>query len=155
MVRRLKDAIIAGVDTANTLSDYPYIPTTVSSLVLKLLESVYIITTSKNIDTIVGRYNFLLQPIILLSAYSFEERYLSDMQHGLDKYKQLYYDRIPTDEQIFLIKNPSLKNLQSLYLPNIIKCIENFYNDLMIIVSKLKTKKAKYNCLNKAFPTIK
>lgn len=119
-----------------------YIPAIVSRLVLQTLESTYFMLSSPNIDTVIGRYKFLMGPILELQSYSFDLRYLSDMQIGLDNYKQMYYDRITDDLQISIITKPSLYLLNTVYLINVPRVYDMAIKEYESALTSLKRKTA-------------
>lgn len=125
----------AGYNTENSnysnkshrLSNYQdYI---VHSLIIKSLESIYILENSKNIDTIVGRYGFLKDNINELIDLSKDSRYNIDMQIGLDYYKKSYYDKIPTQAQLLAISNPEKANIELFYKMALTRSIVEYYHD--------------------------
>lgn len=58
----------------------------------QVLESAYIIATSKNIETIKGRYVFLSQRIESLRQGQNNSQYITCIQSTIENYKRIYYD---------------------------------------------------------------
>jgi len=83
--------------------------------VVQILESVYILENSEQIDTIIGRHSFLKIRVNELSNLkSATPGFISYAQDGIDNYKKTYYDRIPSDIQLVIITNPELSQLELL-----------------------------------------
>jgi hypothetical protein len=92
-----------------------YLPQKIHQVGLQTLETIHIIGTSKAIDTIKGRYEFLLKIIDVLKKGQSNSRYLSDIQKSIDQYKSMYYDRVPQDYELALLLKPSNFDLTDFY----------------------------------------
>jgi hypothetical protein len=114
----------------------------INVLVRQILESTYIISTSNIVDTVVSRYSFILRPVIELSGERSSERYLSDVQPGIDSYRKLYYDRILTEEQMAIIVQPSLQLLQEYYMKAVLKLLDSFLFEQEKVLMSLKKRDA-------------
>lgn len=126
-----------------------YLPEQIERTAFQALESIHIIANSKNIDTIIGRFNFLNTIYGSLIISKNNARYLTDIQYSLDKYKQLYYDKIPTDIEIHLISNPSETDLQLFYCHAIINCCKIIGLNTQEEISNLKREDAKIRRIEK------
>ena len=92
-----------------------YLPKQIQATGIQVLESSYIVGTSKAIDTVKARFDFLLNVIPTLKKWQNNSRYLSDIQVSVDTYKTMYYDRIPQDYQLSIIANPIGFDLTDFY----------------------------------------
>ena len=135
-----------------------YNPSFCNRLTIIVLESSFIMITTNNVDTLIGRYSLLLNRVGELMSCSCNDRYNSDMQESLDKYKLLYYERIPLEEQIKLIREPERKNLNYILLQNA-KRTYNYtateYNKIFSTSLKKRTYEARVDKLFKIIHQLK
>lgn len=124
-------------------NQFTYFPEDVQNAVKQVLETVNIMTTSKNIDTIQGRSDFLKERIqSLLSAYN-SPRYETDLQKGLDFYKTLFYNTSVTQSQIEIITNPQIFSFEIFYVNCLLNGYERLYEDQINQIDNLKQADAK------------
>ena len=126
-----------------------YYPQSIQNQGLQILESLNILSTTKNIDTLKGRYEFINQLYDNQINASLNKRFLSDMQQAIDQYKSTYYERILNDYEISLLIKPDKKNLQDFYMKSIIQCFERFLNEQIKQIESLKKQDAKNRRLEK------
>ena len=111
---------------------------------IQLLESLDIIYNTSALDTLIGRIDFIsnIYPTFLNGCNS--NRYLSDVQIGIDTYKTRYYDRILNDFQIALLVKPNTENLKQFYADCIVSCYIRYVEKQELEMSKLVRKNAIY-----------
>jgi len=122
----------------------------IKRMVIQALETVYIIENSKNIDIIVGRFDFLRELLIGTSENEYKgllycsrfENYHSYMQSGLESYKLAYYDRIPTQFQLSLIVAPQKADIETLFKKSMVYAIYGYYRDQSKEIKTMKRKDA-------------
>jgi len=91
---------------------------------IQLLESLEIIQTSKNIDIIIGRYNFSQDLMAMLTISYNDPIYNKQFYIAAEEYKQMYFDKILTSNQTFICKHPSdRKLLDNFYCDNLIRAL--------------------------------
>ena len=93
------------------------------------METINIIGTSKAIDTIKGRYEFLLKIIDTLKRGQNNSRYLSDIQKSIDQYKSMYYDRVPQDYELALLLKPTNFDLTDFYCKALFSAFKRNYEE--------------------------
>src|SRR3954454_7152898 len=120
-----------------------------SRLVFVLLESLFIIETTKNIETLISRFHFALNINKELCKLSVSQGYIREVQLGLDNYRSHFFDRRLTDIQINLVSYPCQPYLQMLCYASLLKCFTNHYAEQMVTVNELKSIGAKINRLKK------
>jgi len=131
------------------IQNYDYQYMTVRGRGLQLLESVNLLGTTKNFDTLKGRYEFIntFYDDLLLAKHN--SRYTTDIQQATDSFKSTYYETTLNDYEIDLLYNPDHDKLKKYYL----KCIANCFNEFSIeqdnTISNLKRDNAKQNRLKK------
>ena len=81
----------------------------------QLLETIFILENSKAVDTVIGRIPFYLECVDYLKHQCKSPKYISNIQNGLDYYKSLYYDRVPTELSILILTNP-ISNIHSEFI---------------------------------------
>ena len=84
-----------------------YIPNIIQVSSHQLLETIFIMENSKSVDTIIGRIINYKEKTAYLAERCASPRYISDVQFGINQYKSLYYDRIPTDKSIAILVSPN------------------------------------------------
>lgn len=120
-----------------------YLPQTVQRTGLQVLETIHIIGTSKAIDTIKGRYDFLLQIIGTLQKGQSNSRYLSDIQKSIDTYKSMYYDRVPQDYELALLLKPVEFDLTDFYCKSLFAAFKRSFEEHSEEIKLLKREDAK------------
>lgn len=124
-------------------NQFSYFPEDVQNAVKQVLETVNIMTTSKNIDTIQGRSDFLKERLQTLLTSSNSPRYETDLQKGLDFYKTLFYNTSVTQSQIEIITNPQNFSFENFYVDCLLNGYERFYEDQLNEIDNLKRADAK------------
>src|SRR5690554_4906856 len=90
---------------------------------MQLLESIDIIHTSNNRDTLNSRYLFSKELLAELSGKREAKVYHSIMAGALEKYQLNYYDKTLTPEQKYFISNPDdEKEFGDFYIKEISRC---------------------------------
>lgn len=124
-------------------SNFNYSSQMIKGKIFQVLESIEIIETTKNIDTLMSRYDFLLKiydDIKIASSYS---NYKIDFQKTIDEYKQMYYDKNPTQNQLIAIVKPLEFDLISFYYISCYRCFVRNCETQNKIIETLKTEKGK------------
>lgn len=132
-----------------------YLPQNIQRTGLQVLETIHIIGTSKSIDTIKGRYDFLLQIIITLQKGQSNPRYLSDIQKSIDTYKSMYYDRVPQDYELALLLKPTECDLTDFYCKSLFSAFKRNFEEHSEEIKLLKREDAKVRRKEKIKETIK
>lgn len=83
-----------------------YNPNEIINHVIQVLGTMDIMSTSKNVDTILGRADLLLKRMGYLSTSTMNDRYSTDIQGGIDRYKSTYYDKKIHDWQLSAVVSP-------------------------------------------------
>lgn len=120
------------------IESFNYTPIIIQRKGLQLLESLSILNTTKNLDTLIGRFNFIEEMYDDFIIASYNHRYISDIQVSLDQYKSIYYDRIINDFELSLIINPNIENLKIYYSQCLFNSFNSFYNEQMEQIKQLK-----------------
>ena len=105
---------------------------------IQFLESINIIQTTKNLDTLRSRISFIdetLYPNIISNARN--NRYKIDIQKSIDDYKTLYYDKTLNEIQTNLLVNPNNTELKKLYADSIVQCYIRYVDNQKEEISKL------------------
>lgn len=131
------------------IDNYDYQYQTIRNWGLQLLESVHLLHTTKNFDTLKGRYDFIAQFYHDLCLAKHNKRFTADIQYSIDEYKSTYYNTMLEDFEIDLLYNPDKKKLKEFYLRSIGQCFKRFAHDQDLSIGSLKRKSAVQNRLNK------
>jgi hypothetical protein len=120
-----------------------YLPQNIQRTGLQVLETIHIIGASKAVDTIKGRYDFLLQIIGTLQKGQSNSRYLSDIQKSIDTYKSMYYDRVPQDYELALLLKPVDFDLTDFYCKSLVAAFKRSFEEHSEEIKLLKREDAK------------
>ena len=125
------------------IRNFNYIPMQVQRQGIQLLESINILNSTKNLDTLIGRYDFITKMYDDFVKASHNKRYISDVQLAIDQYKTLYYDRILKDFELKLLVQPDHENLKKYYTECLFNCFNGFYKEQIEQIETLKKDDAK------------
>jgi len=132
-----------------------YLPQSIQRTGLQVLETIHIIGTSKAIDTIKGRYDFLLQIIGTLQKGQNNSRYLSDIQKSIDTYKTMYYDRVPQDYELASLIKPIEFDVTDFYCKSLFAAFKRSFEEHSEEIKLLKREDAKIRRKEKIKEVIK
>ena len=124
------------------------------SIGIQVLESSYIIASSKNIDTIISRYEFLLVRTATLKQEQNNPAYSSCAQLVTDRYKELYYDRPLQDYQLSILSNPTGFDIGGFYCNSIVNAMKRFCGEQIEDINGMKKENAKIKRSAKVLETI-
>lgn len=112
--------------------------------ILQVLESISLIETSANIETLINRYDFLVDKLqSIYETYKNDEvEYSLVRTQAMTMYEQRYYDKQISDYMEVIIKQPEV-DLKEFYSKNIIRCLYAFSDKMEREINSLKTEKAK------------
>lgn len=120
-----------------------YDPKFVQNPIFQILESMQIMTTTKNIDIVIGRYENCKTFTSKLSPYCEHKRYPTDIYAASDRYKELYYDKLITIEQAYVCQHPKDKKyLDEFYRASLLRCLKEAADLHLEAIDGMKQKKA-------------
>ena len=122
---------------------------------IQVLESSYIIATSENLETIKGRYEFLLQRIASLQHGQSNPQYSTCVQMTTEHYKTIYYNRPLQDYQLAILSNPNGFDLNNFYCNSLVNAIKRFCEGQTEEINAMKKEIAKAKRAAKVLETIK
>lgn len=93
---------------------------------LQLLESLDIIKNTTRLDTLFGRINFVNKIYPNLKKASNYDRYISDIQVGMDRFKTMYYDKMLQENQVSLLVHPDEYSLKKYFSDCILECYKRY-----------------------------
>lgn len=110
---------------------------------VQLLESIYIISTTRNVDTLSGRIAYILEFYPSFVALSmFPNQYMKEAQKARSKYEKLYPNRPEKNNQLFLLLTPDVDNMGEYIASCIVISYSEFIKSEMEHVEKLKRNSA-------------
>lgn len=124
------------------IASFSYDPSDIQRRGLQLLESASILNSTKNIDTLKGRMEFIEALYDDLVKASHNKRFVTDAQKSIDQYKSMYYDKVLNQVEVGLLLKPSHALLNSYYAACIMNCFRLFYQEQRTQISALKRKDA-------------
>lgn len=115
----------------------------------QLAESLKIISSSKNIDTVKSRFELINNFYGNLIESSKNKKYLWDIQDIIQRYKGIYYDRPLNEMEIILLEKPNMNNLYEYYSGCLVNCFLKFYNEETQKIKELQRQHAIENRMGK------
>jgi ABC-type multidrug transport system fused ATPase/permease subunit len=125
------------------LNNFYYSRENIQRKVFQTLETIEIIETTKNLDTLISRYDFLNKVYVEVKFASIYPNYVPDFQIALDNYKQMYYDKIPSQTQLTAIVKPNDFDMKTFYSEAIYNCFIRNYEFQIQQIELLKTENGK------------
>ena len=123
--------------------------------IIQTMESLYILATSKNIETIKGRYEFLLTLIPTLKSAKSNSQYSNVIQSALDQFKTMYPASVPQDYQLSALKDPETFDVTEFYCFSLVNATKRYYKKQFEEINALKKESAKTKRASKVIDTIK
>lgn len=124
------------------IASFRYDPSDIQRRGLQLLESASILNSTKSVDTLKGRMEFIESLYDDLVKASHNKRFVSDAQKSIDQYKSMYYDKVLNQVEIALLLKPSHVLLNSYYASCVMNCYRLFHQEQRTQISALKRKDA-------------
>lgn len=123
--------------------------------VIQTMESLYILATSKNIETIKGRYEFLLTLIPTLKSAKNNSQYSIVIQSAFGQFKTMYPTSVPQEYQLSVIHNPETFDINEFYCSSLVNATKRYYEKQLEEINALKKETAKTKRVAKVIDTIK
>lgn len=125
------------------IRNFNYVPIQIQRQGIQLLESINILNTTKNLDTLIGRYEFITKMYDDFVKAAYNKRYISDIQLSIDQYKTMYYDKLLKDYELKLLVQPDHKELKDYYTECLFNSFKGFYKEQIEQIENLKKDDAK------------
>lgn len=122
---------------------------------IQTMETLYIIATSKNIDTIRGRHDFLLTVIPTLKSAKSNSQYSTIIKMALDQFKTIYPASVPQDYQLAVLSNPDTFDVNDFYSNSLANAIKRFCEKQSEEIKALKKEGTRAKRISKVIETIK
>lgn len=115
----------------------------INSRGVQLLESLQIIETTTNIETLRSRINFLFEiyPSLVVLG-TFKHRYVAEAEKAMKTYQERYHDRTITESQAALLLNPNLDTLKQHMSNCVVLSYAAFVKQKIVEIETLKSNKA-------------
>lgn len=123
--------------------------------VIQTMESLYILATSKNIETIKGRYDFLLTLIPTLKSAKNNPQYSNVIQSAFGQFKTMHPTSVPQEYQLTVINNPETFDINDFYCSSLVNATKRYYEKQFEEINALKKETAKTKRVVKVIDTIK
>jgi hypothetical protein len=123
--------------------------------VIQTMESLYILATSKNIETIKGRYAFLLTLIPTLKSAKNNSQYSKVIQSAFGQFNTMYPTSVPQEYQLSVIHNPETFDINEFYCSSLVKATKRYYDKQLEEINALKKETAKTKRVAKVIDSIK
>jgi hypothetical protein len=127
----------------------------VQSAAIQIMETLYIIATSKNINTIEERYDFLLTRIPTLRSAKSNSQYSTIIRTAIDQFKTLHPAvSALEDYQLTALDNPDIFDFTDFYCNSLINAIKRFCEKQSEEIKALKKEVARAKRISKVIETI-
>jgi len=123
--------------------------------IIQTMESLYILATSKNIETIKGRYDFLLTLLPTLKSAKNNSQYSNVIQSALGQFQTMYPASVPQNYQLEVINNPEIFDPSDFYSNSLVNATKRYYEKQLEEINALKKETAKTKRVAKVIDTIK
>lgn len=120
-----------------------YFSMTIQGTGLQVLETVHIISTTKNFDTIKGRFELLIERLDTLRKAESNRQYSTDINTSVLTYKSMYNDRPLQDFELSAILKPNNFNADTFYCEALVSCMKKFVEEQLNEITGLKSENAK------------
>ncbi len=127
----------------------------VERAVIQTMETLYLIHTSKNIETIKGRYEFLHTLIPTLKSGKSNPTYLALIQEALGRYNTIHPSSVPQDYQLNVLYNPDAFDVKEFYCISLINAIKRYCEKESEEIRALQKEAAKAKRISKMNDIIK
>ncbi len=131
-----------------------YFSMSIQGVGLQVLETVHIIATTKNFDTLKGRYELLVERLDTLRKAESNQQYSADIYTSIETYKSMYYDRPLQEFEISSVLKPNIFNAQNFYCDALANCINRFTREQINEIGNLKSENAKIKRRSKVIEKI-
>ena len=122
--------------------------------IIQTMESLYILATSKNVETIKGRYDFLLTLLPTLISAKNNSQYSNVIQSALEQFKTMYPAGVPQNYQIAVINNPETFDINEFYCNSLVNAAKRYYDKQFGEINALKKETAKTKRVGKLSDSI-
>lgn len=122
--------------------------------IIQTLESLYILASSKNVETIKGRYDFLLTLLPTLKSAKNNSQYSNVIQSALEQFKTMYPAGVPQNYQMAVINNPETFDINEFYCNSLVNATKRYYDKQFEEINALKKETAKTKRIGKLSDSI-
>jgi len=144
----VKHPSTVGIETYD-LSDASEVYSDVSRMGLQAMESAYIVATSKTLDTVISRYQFLTGLHAGLINESTTLGYSLHIQRAIDQFKAVRYQTIPEAYQMQLVVEPKSFDLAEFYALSLQGAARRSTEAQTVVIQGLKKEDAKQRRMKK------
>jgi hypothetical protein len=123
--------------------------------VIQTLESLYILATSKNLETIKERYDFLLTLLPTLKSAKNDTQYSIVIQSAIVQFKTMYPTSVLQDYQLTVINNPDTFEISEFYCDSLVNATKRYCKKQFEEINTLKKETAKTKRIIKLADSIK
>lgn len=106
---------------------------------VQLLESLEIVSETKNFETLESRFQLIYELVEKLSFHTSRSTYLKLVKRAIDNYQQNYYDRTVTELQKEVLTELDLATVKLIHAEALQLCFERFVEKKAKEMNKLKT----------------
>lgn len=110
---------------------------------VQAMESIHIVATSKTIDTVVSRFEFLCKVHAMLVSWCDEPSYALRAQKAIDRYKSVHYNQTPDQNQIDLVVSPLSIDLAEFYAGSLEGVAQRSIDEHLAAIQTIKKEDAK------------
>jgi hypothetical protein len=127
---------------------------TIQSISIQFLETLYILSSSKNIETIQSRIEFLEDVTDRLKNLSYNPDYQYLTQIATDDYKLRYFNRIPDESDLSRLLSPHSFDLEAYCIISLINGLKRYFEEQLEEIEYLKSSSSKEKRISRVIHNI-
>jgi len=127
---------------------------TIQSTSIQFLETLYILTNSKNIETIQSRIEFLETVTDRLRNLINNPDYQYLTQLAIDDYSVRYFNRIPSESDLSRLTSPHSFDLEAYCIISLINGLKRYFEEQLDEIEFLKNSSSKEKRISKVIHNI-
>ncbi|HUX57846.1 MAG TPA: hypothetical protein VMV77_12785 [Bacteroidales bacterium] len=128
--------------------------TTIRSLSIQFLETLYILDNSKTIETIQSRIEFLENVTDRLKNLNNNPDYQYSIQLAIDDYSVRYFNRIPDEPDLSRLSSPHSFDLEAYCITSLINGLKRYFEEQLNEIELLKSNSSKEKRISKVLHNI-
>jgi hypothetical protein len=118
-------------------------PNEIPGKLYQFIESIELMSSSKNPDIVIGRYSFCEKLCLRLALFNKASLYEKQVYQVIEEYKENYYDKNIREEQIYFATHPEDHHrLEEYYIKQLARCFGVYAQNHQEKIDGMKQKKA-------------
>jgi hypothetical protein len=121
----------------------PYFSMGIQTSIHQVLETIFILRTTKNFETLKSRYAFLLERMKDLEQANLNSQYASDVRSAIENYQSIYPARSLEEKETVAVLQPNNFDVDKFYVEALDNCIKRYAEEQIGEIGNLKSENAR------------